>query len=274
MNGKGSCPSIGEWLRPNPHRGIVLLSGREIVQMRRAGRLAAQLLAHLEPMVRPGMHTRAINDEAERWTQAHGATSAQLGYTPPGHTPFPASICTSINEVVCHGIPDRRRTLHDGDIVNIDVTLLLDGYHGDTSKTFMVGEVSPKASRLVEVTRACMMAGIAAIAPGGRVGDIGAAIWALAEANGYAVVREMVGHGIGKVIHAEPPIPHFGVCGSGPKLRPGMAFTVEPMLNEGRPEIEIAPDGWTVFTKDRKLSAQWEHTVLVTEMGVEIMTVA
>lgn len=259
-------------LQPNNHRGIVLLSARELNKMRRVGKLAANLLEHLEPMVKPGVSTQTLNDEAERWTRANGAISAQLGYAPLGHPPFPRSICTSVNEVVCHGIPNPKQILKDGDIINIDVTPILDGYHGDTSKTFLVGNPSASAQKLVEVTRECLMRGIAEIKPGARIGDIGAAIQEYAEANGFSVVREMVGHGVGRQFHTEPQIPHYGKRGSGLKLRPGMVFTVEPMLNEGTREIKFLSDRWTVITKDKKLSAQFEHTIAVTEEGVEILT--
>lgn len=251
---------------------IVLLSSKEIDKMRRVGQLAANLLKHLEPMIQPGVSTQALNDEAERWTRANGAISAQLGYAPPGHPPFTGSICTSVNEVVCHGIPNPKQILKDGDIINIDVTPILDGYHGDTSKTFLVGNPSASARKLVEVTRECMMRGIAEIKPGARIGDIGAAIAEYAEANGFSVVREMVGHGVGRQFHTDPQIPHYGKRGTGLKLRKGMVFTVEPMINEGTREIVFLSDGWTVITADKKLSAQFEHTVAVTDEGVEILT--
>lgn len=255
-----------------PHRGLVLLSGRELEKMRRVGQLAANLLNYLEPLVQPGISTQHLNDQAERWTQANGAISAQLGYAPPGHPPFPGSICTSVNEVVCHGIPNPKQILKDGDIINIDVTPILDSYHGDTSKTFLVGNPSPSARKLVEVTQECLMRGIAEIKPGARVGDIGAAIEGYAQAKGFSVVREMVGHGVGRQFHMSPQIPHYGQRGSGLKLRPGMVFTVEPMLNQGSRDIQVLPDRWTVLTKDKKYSAQFEHTVAVTENGVEILT--
>lgn len=264
--------SIVETSQPQSQRGIVLLSARELDKMRSVGKLAAMLLKHLEPLVQPGISTQQLNDEAERWTQAHGAISAQLGYAPLGHPPFPRSICTSVNEVVCHGIPNSTHILKDGDIINIDVTPLLDGYHGDTSKTFLVGNPSASVRKLVEVTEAAMMRGIAEIKPGARVGDIGAAIQEYAEANGFSVVRDMVGHGVGRQFHMEPQIPHYGKRGKGLKLRPGMVFTVEPMLNEGTYDLKILADRWTVITQDKKLSAQFEHTVAVTEDGVEILT--
>ena len=269
-----NLPVITHTFREAPKsKAIVLLSARELDKMRRVGRLAANLLNHLEPMVQPGVSTQELNDRAESWTQAQGAISAQLGYAPPGHPPFTRSICTSVNEVVCHGIPHPKKILKDGDIVNIDVTPILNGYHGDTSRTFLVGNPSASARKLVQVTKECMMRGIAEVKPGARVGDIGAAIQEYAEANGFSVVREMVGHGVGRQFHTEPQIPHYGKGGLGLKLRPGMVFTVEPMLNEGTRNIKVLADRWTVITKDKKLSAQFEHTVAVTEVGVEILTI-
>ncbi|HAG85786.1 MAG TPA: type I methionyl aminopeptidase [Cyanobacteria bacterium UBA12227] len=250
-----------------PPETIILLSSREIAKMRQAGRLAAKLLDHLEPMVKPGVSTLELNDEAERWTQEHGAKSAPLGY----HD-FPKSICTSVNEVVCHGIPNAKQILKDGDIINIDVTPIVDGYHGDTSKTFFVGTPSPTAKKLVEVTYECMMRGIAAVKPGGRIGDIGAAIQEYAESHGFSVVRDFVGHGVNRIFHTAPQIPHYGTRGKGKRLRPGMVFTIEPMINVGTWEVEVLADKWTALTKDRKLSAQFEHTVVVTSDGVEILT--
>ncbi|MEL7036958.1 MAG: type I methionyl aminopeptidase [Cyanobacteria bacterium J06592_8] len=246
---------------------IVLLSSREIEKMRQAGRLAAQLLNHLEPMVKPGVSTLEINDEAERWTQAHGARSAPLGY----HD-FPKSICTSINNVICHGIPDAKQILREGDIINIDVTPILEGYHGDTSKTFFVGTPSPLAQKLVEVTYESMMRGIEAVKPGARVGDIGAAIQGYAESHGFSVVRDFVGHGVNTTFHTAPQIPHYGKAGKGKKLRQGMVFTIEPMINEGTWKAKVLGDGWTAITIDGKLSAQFEHTVAVTDTGVDILT--
>lgn len=246
---------------------IVLLSSREIEKMRQAGRLAAKLLDHLEPMIQPGVSTLELNDEAERWTQQNGAKSAPLGY----HD-FPKSICTSVNEVVCHGIPNAKQLLQEGDIINIDVTPILDGFHGDTSRTFFVGTPSPVAKKLVEVTYESMMRGIAAVKPGNRIGDIGAAIQEYAEANGFSVVRDFVGHGINRIFHTAPQVPHYGTRGKGKRLRPGMVFTIEPMINQGTWEVEILADKWTAVTKDRQLSAQFEHTIAVTSEGVEILT--
>lgn len=250
---------------------ITFLSDREIEKMRRAGRLAAKLLDHLGKMVKPGVNTLEINDEAERWTQAHQAKSAPLGYE-VGKLRYPKSICTSVNEVICHGIPRANQILKEGDIINIDVTPILDGYHGDTSRTFFVGKPNPIAKKLVEITEECLKQGIAAVKPGGRIGDIGAAIQAHAEENGFSVVRDFVGHGISHIFHTAPQIPHYGTRGKGKRLAPRMVFTIEPMINEGTWEAMVLEDGWTAITKDRKLSAQFEHTIVVTEDGAEILT--
>ncbi|MEL7141629.1 MAG: type I methionyl aminopeptidase [Cyanobacteria bacterium J06554_3] len=256
-----------------PFRGITLLSSREIEAMRPACRLSSELLDFLTPMVVPGVSTLELNDAAEKWTQEHGATSAPLGYPgAPGAIDFPKSICTSINEVVCHGIPNKKDILKEGDIINIDVTPLLNGYHGDSSRTFMVGEVSPIARKLVEVTKRSMWVGIEAVKVGGRIGDIGAAIQAYAESEGFSVVRDFVGHGVHRTFHAEPQVPHYGVPGKGKKIRPGMVFTIEPMLNVGSHEVELQEDQWTALTQDRSLSAQFEHTLAVTKSGVDVLT--
>lgn len=246
---------------------IVILSPNEIECMRKAGRLAAELLHHVGQMVAPGVSTLEIDDEAEKWTRAHNAKSGPLGY----HG-YPKSICTSINEVVCHGIPSKQMVLKDGDIVNIDVSPILNGYYGDTSKTFLVGNVSRQARKLVEVTEECMKQGIREVAPNKRLGDIGAAIQQYAEENGFSVVREFVGHGIGTVFHAEPQVPHFGTRGKGRRLLPGMCFTIEPMINIGTWKTKTLEDGWTAITKDKKLSAQFEHTILVTDDGFDVLT--
>lgn len=251
------------------NENIVLLSSREIEKMRNAGRLAAQLLDHLGKMVKPGVSTYELNQEAEKWTIAKGAKSAPLGY---GNPPFPASICTSVNEVICHGIPSKNHILKDGDIINIDVTPILDGFHGDTSKTFFVGTPAPEVQKLVEVTEECLYRGINAVKPNGRIGDIGAAIQEYAESFGFSVVRNFVGHGIGRVFHTPPQVPHYGKKGTGKKIRPGMVFTIEPMINQGTWEADMLDDGWTAVTKDRKLSAQFEHTIAVTKEGVKILT--
>ena len=252
---------------------ITLLSKREIEKMRVAGSLAAQLLKHLESFVKVGVSTQSLNDEAERWTQAKGARSAPLGYGGEGDRPaFPRSICTSVNEVVCHGIPNPKQILKNGDILNIDVTLIVDGYHGDTSRMYFVGEPSPLAKRLVEVTEKCRFLGMEQVKPGNRLGDIGAAIQEYAESQGFSVVRDFVGHGISNIFHTEPQVSHYGAWGEGKKLRPGMVFTIEPMINEGHYDVKLLKDKWTAITKDKKLSAQCEHTIAVTQDGYEILT--
>jgi methionyl aminopeptidase len=246
---------------------IVILSEREIDKMRKAGQVAAELLDYLTPMVKPGVNTLELNDAAEAWTIARGAISAPLGYEG-----FPKSICTSVNEVICHGIPNHKQILRDGDIINIDVTPIVDGYHGDTSRMFLVGDPSPLARKLVEVTEESLWRGINAVKPGGRIGDIGAAIQAYAEAEGFSVVRDFVGHGVHRIFHTGPQVPHYGTQGKGKKLRPGMVFTIEPMINVGTYEAVILDDQWTAVTKDGSLSAQYEHTVAVTATGVEVLT--
>jgi methionyl aminopeptidase len=251
---------------------ITLLSRREIEKMRKAGRIAAELLDYLAPMVKPGTSTLELNDAAEAWTRQHNAKSAPLGYPAGSDNPFPKSICTSVNEVICHGIPNAKQVLRDGDIINIDVTPIIDGYYGDTSRTFLVGTPSPVARKLVEVTQECLMRGIAAAQAGNKIGDIGAAIQEYAESHGFSVVRDFVGHGVSNVFHTAPQIPHFGERGKGKRLRPGMVFTIEPMINEGTWEHVLLADGWTAITKDGKLSAQFEHTIAITESGTEILT--
>jgi methionyl aminopeptidase len=252
---------------------ITLLSSRELEKMRKACQMAAQLLDYLTPYVKPGISTLELNDLAEDWTKQRGAVSAPLGYEGTV-MPFPKSICTSVNEVICHGIPRAEEILREGDIINIDVTPLVDGYHGDTSRTFLVGNVAPRTRKLVEVTEECMWRGIREVKPGARIGDIGAAIQEYAEAEGFSVVRDFVGHGVHRIFHTAPQVPHYGVRGKGKKLRHGMVFTIEPMINLGSHEAEILTDGWTALTVDRQLSAQFEHTVAVTKMGVEVLTLS
>ena len=249
-------------------RPMVILSAKEIEKMRVAGRFAAELLDHLGGMLKPGITTQALNDEAEKLTQARKARSAPLGY----HG-FPRSICTSVNDVVCHGIPSKDQVLKDGDIINIDVTPIVDGYYGDTSRTFFVGTPTPQAKALVDVTLECLKIGIKEVAPGKRVGDIGAAIQEHAESFGYGVVRDFVGHGIGREFHIDPQVPHYGRRGTGPRLKPGMAFTIEPMINQGDFRTVVLEDDWTAVTVDGGLSAQFEHTLVVTKDGFEIMTI-
>ena len=245
------------------------LNGPEAVRrMRRAGTLAAALLRVMERWVRPGVSTLELNQVAERWTKEHGAVSAPLGYRG-----FPKSICTSVNDVICHGIPSSKEILREGDIINIDVTPKLDGWHGDTSETFYVGaKISAEARLVTEVSRQSLALGIAQVKPGGHIGDIGAAIQAFAEAQGCSVVREFCGHGINQTFHTGPSVPHYGRTGDGPLMRSGMIFTIEPMINAGQWKAKILKDGWTAKTTDGRLSAQFEHMVLVTDDGVEILT--
>lgn len=240
---------------------------READALRRAGRAAAETLAHVAAKLRPGVTTAEIDRWVRDDTARRGGTPSQLGY----HG-FPAAVCTSRNEVVCHGVPSPTVRLAEGDIVNVDVTTRLGGFHGDTSATFCIGVVSPEAQHLVETARACRDAGIGVIRDGARLGDIGAAIVEVARRAGCSVVREYGGHGIGRVMHAPPHVPHTGTRGSGPRLREGMVLTVEPMINLGAPDIRQLSDGWTVVTADGKWSAQFEHTVRVTRDGFEVLT--
>ncbi len=253
---------------------IVIKNAEDIVGMRVAGRLAADVLDFVTPYVKPGVTTAELDRLCHDYmVRVQGTTPAPLNYAPPGYRPFPKSICTSVNHQVCHGIPGDR-VLKNGDIVNIDVTVIKDGYHGDTSRMFYVGEPSIAARRLCEVTYECMWLGIQQVRPGGYLGDIGHAIQTHAEKHGYSVVREFCGHGIGRRFHEEPQVLHYGKPGTLDRLAPGMTFTVEPMINAGRRDIKELADGWTIVTKDHSLSAQWEHTVLVTELGYEVLTVS
>jgi methionyl aminopeptidase len=253
---------------------IVIKSAEDIERMRVAGRLAAEVLDFITPHVKPGVSTGELDRLCHAYmVEVQGTTPAPLNYAPPGYRPYPKSICTSVNHQVCHGIPGDK-VLKNGDIVNIDVTVIKDGYHGDTSRMFYVGEPSIAARRLCEVTYECMWLGIAQVRPGATVGDIGQAIQSHAEKHGFSVVREFCGHGIGRKFHEEPQILHYGRAGTLDTLAAGMTFTVEPMINAGRREIKELADGWTIVTKDHSLSAQWEHTVLVTPTGYEILTVS
>ena len=253
--------------------GPSLLSPGEADAMRAAGRLAGEILDVVADRIAPGVTTGEIDRLVAEITEAGGAVSAPYGYKGHGAPPFPGHCCTSINDVVCHGIPDDDRALEDGDIVNVDVTPILDGFHGDTSRTFCIGEgVSGKAQRLVADTRRALWLGIHAVKPGGTTGDIGHAIQSFAEAQSYGVVREFTGHGVGRVFHTAPTIFHYGKPHTGDTLVPGMTFTVEPMINLGHWRTEILADGWTAVTADGSLSAQWEHSLLVTEDGVEVLT--
>jgi methionyl aminopeptidase len=253
---------------------IVVKSPEDIERMRVSGRLAAEVLDFVAPHVRPGVTTGELDRLCHDYmVDVQGTVPAPLNYAPPGYRPFPKSICTSVNHQVCHGIPGDR-VLKNGDIVNIDITVIKDGWHGDTSRMFHVGEPSVAARRLCEVTYECMWAGIAQVRPDGFLGDIGHAIQTHAEKHGYSVVREFCGHGIGRRFHEEPQVLHYGKPGTLDRLAPGMVFTIEPMINAGRREIRELADGWTIVTKDHSLSAQWEHTVLVTDVGYEVLTVS
>lgn len=253
---------------------IHIKTADEIEKMRVAGRLAAEVLDTITPHIRPGITTGELDRLCHRhMVEVQGTIPAPLHYAPPGYKPFPKSICTSVNHQVCHGVPGDR-VLKIADILNIDITVIKDGYHGDTSRMFYVGEPSIQARRLCDVTRECMWHGIRAVRPEGYLGDIGAAIQQHAESHGYSVVREFCGHGIGRKFHEEPQVLHYGRAGTGLRLQPGMVFTIEPMINAGRPAIRELADGWTIVTKDHSLSAQWEHTVLVTETGCEVLTLS
>ncbi len=240
----------------------------QIEKMRVAGRLAAEVLQVVAPHVKPGVST----EELDRICHDHIVNVQHAIPANVGYRGFPATVCTSVNNVICHGIPSPAKVLKDGDIVNIDVTVIKDGWHGDTSRMYYAGTPSVMAKRLVDVTREAMFRGIRAVKPGATLGDIGAAIQTYAEGERFSVVREYCGHGIGKVYHEDPQVLHYGRPGEGLVLQPGMTFTIEPMINEGARHTRLMPDGWTVVTKDRKLSAQWEHTVVVTDTGVEILT--
>ncbi len=246
---------------------VTIKNPDEIEKMRVAGRLAADVLQMIGPHVQPGVTT----GELDRICHDYIVNVQQAIPAPLNYKGFPKSICTSVNHVVCHGIPGDKK-LKKGDIVNIDVTVIKDGYHGDTSRMFFVAEPSIQAKRLVSVCHECMLMGIAQVRPGARLGDIGHVIQTHAEANGYSVVREYCGHGIGRVFHEDPQILHYGRPGTGLELVPGMTFTIEPMINAGRKDVRLLPDNWTVVTGDHSLSAQWEHTVLVTDSGSEILT--
>ena len=254
---------------------ITIKTVDEIAKMRVAGKLAAEVLDFIGPLIKPGMTTNEIDRLCHDYmVQQQGTIPAPLNYAPPGYTPYPKSICTSVNHVICHGVPSEGKKLKLGDIVNVDITVIKDGFHGDTSRMFYVGEPSIQAKRLCEITYECMWLGIDEIAPGKHLGDIGHVIQRHAESSGYSVVREFCGHGIGRKFHEEPQVVHYGKPNTGVKLIPGMIFTVEPMINAGKRDIRQLADGWTIVTKDHSLSAQWEHTVLVTDTGYEVLTVS
>ncbi len=246
---------------------IPLFKGAEVERLRRASQAAAGTLAFVASKLAPGVTTADIDQWVREDTARRGGRPSQLGFRG-----YPATVCTSRNHIVCHGIPNPDERLVRGDIINVDVTTCLDGYHGDTSATFLIGEASEEARRIVDVARRCRDAGIAVVRHGARMGDIGAAIEELARKEGCSVVEEFGGHGIGHQMHAPPTVPHTGTRGSGIKLRSGMVITIEPMVNLGRPDIRMLPDGWTVVTEDGSLSAQFEHTLLVTPEGCEVLT--
>ena len=249
---------------------VNLKTPEEIAKMRIAGRLAAEVLDMIGAHVKPGVTTEELDRICHDYiVNVQGTIPANVGYRG-----YPKTLCTSVNNVICHGIPNEAKVLKDGDIVNIDVTVIKDGWHGDTSRMYYVGTPSVMARRLVEVTREAMWRGIRAVKPGATLGDVGNAIQEYAESERFSVVREYCGHGIGKVYHDEPQVLHYGKPGQGLVLKPGMTFTIEPMINEGTRYTKVLPDGWTVVTKDRKLSAQWEHMVAVTEDGVEVLTLS
>jgi len=254
---------------------IVIKTPEEIEKMRLACRLASEVLDFIAPHITPGVITAELDRLCHDYMcDVQQTVPAPLNYAPPGYKPYPKSICTSVNHQVCHGVPGEK-ALKKGDIVNLDVTVIKDGWHGDTSRMFVVGkDASILARRLCAVTHECLWLGIGQVRPGAHLGDIGHAIQRHAEANGFSVVREFCGHGIGCKFHEEPQVLHYGKPGTGPVLQPGMIFTIEPMINAGKAAISELPDGWTIVTKDRSLSAQWEHTVLVTETGVDVLTLS
>ncbi|PTY37188.1 type I methionyl aminopeptidase [Saccharospirillum sp. MSK14-1] len=249
---------------------VTIKTADEIEKMRVAGRLAADVLEMIGEHVKPGVSTGELDRLCHNYiVDVQQAIPAPLNY---GNPPFPKSVCTSVNHVICHGIPSDDKILKKGDIVNIDVTVIKDGYHGDTSKMYFVGEAPAHLERLVRVTQECLYKGIELVKPGTRLGDIGHVIQQHAESNYYSVVREYCGHGIGAVFHEDPQVLHYGKPGTGLELKEGMTFTIEPMINAGKPQSKVLGDQWTVVTKDRKASAQWEHTLLVTATGVEVLT--
>ncbi len=248
---------------------ITIHTAEDFEGMRKAGRLAAQTLDLVAPHVQPGVTTERLNQICHEFIVSHGAIPAPLNYKG-----FPKSVCTSVNHVVCHGIPSPDKQLKNGDIINVDVTVIVDGWHGDTSRTFAVGKLGVKARKLVDVTYEAMMLGIEQVKPGATLGDIGHAIQSFVEAKNYSVVRDFCGHGIGKIFHSVPNVLHFGKPGTGVVLQEGMFFTIEPMINVGDYHIKVLSDGWTAVTRDRSLSAQFEHTLGVTADGYEIFTVS
>ena len=270
MTSRDSVLGMGEQAAAaDDSRRIVIHGAEDFEAMRRAGKLAAETLDFSTRGVVLGATTEALDRLCHDFIVAHGAVPAPLGYRG-----FPKSICTSVNHVVCHGIPTDRKVLRDGDTLNIDVTVILDGWHGDTSRMFFIGKPNVKARRLIEITFESMMRGIEVVKPGATLGDIGAAIQDHAEAQRFSVVRDFCGHGLGRVFHAAPSVLHYGRAGQGTALREGMFFTIEPMINAGRYEVKILEDGWTAVTRDKSLSAQFEHSLGVTATGYEIFTLS
>lgn len=255
---------------------IKLHSLDDFAKMRKAGKLAAQLLNEIQEYIKPGITTLQLNNFAKQFIEKYKTKSACYGYKGHGKTPFPGYICTSVNHVICHGIPNEQ-TLEEGDIIKIDTTLIVDGWHGDTCRTFAVGKISPKSQKLIDATKEAMEVGINAAMPDATIGDIGYAIKNLIEKkynNEYSIVEDYCGHGIGQVFHAPPQVEHNNNKGAGAKIKPGMFFTVEPMVNQGKKETRLLKDQWTVITKDYSLSAQFEHTIGISENGPEIFTLA
>ncbi len=268
---------LKNWVRrtaaPADKNTIHIKDAADIAALRESGRLVAQAFELIRPMVQPGVRLNAIDTAVKAFLHSRGAQPLYLGYrgNPPAHPPFPGVICASVNQEICHGLPDAR-VLKEGDIVGIDIGLKYNGYCGDACVTYPVGQISARAQRLLEVTQECLRRGIAMAQPGRALSDIGAVIQAYAENNGFSVVREWGGHGVGKNLHEAPSVPHTGPAGEGPRLRPGMVFTIEPMINLGKADWYLLADGWTVVTKDASLSAQFEHTIAITETGPVILS--
>ncbi len=254
--------------------GILIKTPEQIEKMRAAGKIAARTLDFIGGHVRPGISTGELDRLCHEFITTQGATSPTVNYAPPGHPPYPCATCVSVNHQVCHGVPSFKKILRRGDIVNIDVTILKDGWHGDTSRMYFAGQPSVLAQRLSRTALECLWLGMRAVAPGRRLGDIGAAIQERAESRGYGVVRDFCGHGLGASFHEPPQVLHYGKSGEGPALAPNMVFTIEPMINAGKPGVKTLSDGWTAVTRDRSLSAQWEHTVRVSETGCEVLTIS
>ncbi len=267
MTGNGTSEAARQ--HAGEERQITIHGPADYAAMRRAGQLGAETLDFIVPHVGPGVTTEDLDRLCHDFIVGHGAIPAPLNYRG-----FPKSICTSVNHVVCHGIPNERKKLHDGDVINVDVTVILDGWHGDTSRMFYIGKPKLRARHLAEVTFEAMWRGIEMVRPGATLGDVGHAIQSHAEGQGFSVVRDFCGHGLGRIFHTAPSVLHFGSPGRGVTLREGMFFTIEPMINAGRPQVKILEDGWTAVTRDRSLSAQFEHSIGVTADGYEVFTLS